>query len=298
MADDRYAEAFLEMLASERGAAKLTRAAYATDLSDAARFLAPSPLYKASASDVSEYLASLSRQKLSARTSARRLSCLRQYFRFLVLENVREDDPTARQIAPKVAATLPRPLSESEIRRLLEQGTKGHDDERRDILARAALELLYTTGLRISELLSLPALCVQSKGPMLLVRGKGGRERLVPLSQAARDAAEALVHYDRGLGSDYLFPGRNPSKPLTRQGFDKILYACALKADIDPERVSPHVLRHSFASHLLARGADLRALQMLLGHADIATTQIYTQVMAERLRQLVSLHHPLASVAS
>lgn len=296
--EDRYSEAFLEMLASERGAAKLTRAAYAADLADVGRFLAPNRLADASASDIAAYLASLSRQKLSARTAARRLSCLRQYYRFLMLESVRDDDPTARQIAPKVSATLPRPLSEAEIRQLLDVGTKGHDDERRDLVARAALELLYTTGLRISELLALPAVCVQAKGAMLLVRGKGGRERLVPLSQAARAAAEALVDYDRDLGSLYLFPGRNPDKPLTRQGFDKILYACALKADIDPERVSPHVLRHSFASHLLARGADLRALQMLLGHADIATTQIYTQVMAERLRQLVSAHHPLAAVTS
>ncbi|MBR0558779.1 tyrosine recombinase [Neokomagataea anthophila] len=298
MSDDRYIDAFLEMLASERGAAKLTRVAYAADLADAEGFVAPTRLEKATASDIAAYLASLSKQKLSARTSARRLSCLRQYYRFLMLESVREDDPTARQIAPKVSATLPRPLAEDEIRRLLEHGTVGHDDERRDLVSRAALELLYTTGLRISELLALPATCVQAKGPMLLVRGKGGRERLVPLSQAARDAADALVHYDRGLGSLYLFPGRNPAKPLTRQGFDKILYACAVKAEIDPERVSPHVLRHSFASHLLARGADLRALQMLLGHADIATTQIYTQVMAERLRQLVSAHHPLAAVTS
>ena len=295
---DRHVEAFLEMLAAERGAALKTRQAYASDLADFSRHCAPTSLAQATGEQVRSYLTSLSQAGMAARTAARRLSCLKQFYRFLMLESIRSDDPTDRQQAPKVSSSLPRPLDEKEIRLLLEEGTRGHDSERRDLLSRAALELLYTTGLRISELLSLPATCVKAKGEMLLVRGKGGRERLVPLSQSAREAAESLVHYDRDLGSPYLFPGRNPDKPLTRQGFDKILLACALKAGIDPERVSPHVLRHSFASHLLAHGADLRALQMLLGHADIATTQIYTQVMAERLRQLVTAHHPLAKTRS
>lgn len=293
---DRHVEAFLEMLAAERGAVLKTRQAYASDLSDFARHCVPVSLAQATGEQVRSYLASLSQAGMAARTAARRLSCLKQFYRFLMLESIRSDDPTDRQQAPKISASLPRPLDEKEIRLLLEEGTKGHENERRDLLSRAALELLYTTGLRISELLSLPASCVKAKGAMLLVRGKGGRERLVPLSRSAREAAEALVYFDRDLGSPYLFPGRDPNKPLTRQGFDKILLACALKAGIDPERVSPHVLRHSFASHLLAHGADLRALQMLLGHADIATTQIYTQVMAERLRQLVTAHHPLAKV--
>lgn len=283
------------MLAAERGAALKTRQAYASDLADFAAHCEPVSLGDAQGGEVQSYLAELSRAGLAARTAARRLSCLRQFYRFLMLESVREDDPTERQQAPKIASSLPRPLDEAEIRLLLEVGTRGHENERRDIVSRAALELLYTTGLRISELLALPATCVHVRGPMLLVRGKGGRERLVPLSQTAREAADQLVHFDRDLGSPWLFPGRNPHKPLTRQGFDKILLACALKAGIDPDRVSPHVLRHSFASHLLAHGADLRALQMLLGHADIATTQIYTQVMSERLRQAVSAHHPLAS---
>ena len=282
------------MLAAERGAALKTRQAYASDLADFAAHCAPVSLCDAQGREVQSYLAELSRAGLAARTAARRLSCLRQFYRFLMLESVREDDPTERQQAPKIASSLPRPLDEAEIRLLLEVGTRGHENERRDIVSRAALELLYTTGLRISELLALPATCVHVRGPMLLVRGKGGRERLVPLSQTAREAADQLVHFDRDLGSPWLFPGRNPQKPLTRQGFDKILLACALKAGVDPDRVSPHVLRHSFASHLLAHGADLRALQMLLGHADIATTQIYTQVMSERLRQAVSAHHPLA----
>ncbi|MEJ5154729.1 tyrosine recombinase [Gluconobacter wancherniae] len=291
---DRHVEAFLEMLAAERGAALRTRMAYTADLADFALVCAPVALKDVTSGQVRAYFTMLSQAGLSARTAARRLSCLRQFYRFLMLESIRADDPTERQSSPAIPSSLPRPLDEAEIRSLLEEGTRGHEDERRDILSRAALELLYTTGLRISELLSLPVTCVQVRGPMLMVRGKGGRERLVPLSHSARAAAEALAHYDRDRGSLYLFPGRNPDKPLTRQGFDKILLACALKAGVDPERVSPHVLRHSFASHLLAHGADLRALQMLLGHADIATTQIYTQVMAERLRQLVSEHHPLA----
>ncbi|MBS1027320.1 tyrosine recombinase [Gluconobacter albidus] len=292
--DSRHVEAFLEMLAAERGAALKTRQAYASDLADFAAHCAPMSLCDVQGREVQSYLAELSRAGLAARTAARRLSCLRQFYRFLMLESVREDDPTERQQAPKIGSSLPRPLDEAEIRLLLETGTQGHENERRDVVSRAALELLYTTGLRISELLALPATCVHVRGPMLLVRGKGGRERLVPLSRSAREAADQLVHFDRDLGSPWLFPGRNPQKPLTRQGFDKILLACSLKAGVDPDRVSPHVLRHSFASHLLAHGADLRALQMLLGHADIATTQIYTQVMSERLRQAVSAHHPLA----
>ena len=249
---DRHVEALLEMLAAERGAALKTRQAYASDLANFSRHCAPASLAQATGEQVRSYLTSLSQAGMAVRTAARRLSCLKQFYRFLMLESIRSDDPTDRQQAPKVSSSLPRPLDEKEIRLLLEEGTRGHDSERRDLLSRAALELLYTTGLRISELLSLPATCVKAKGAMLLVRGKGGRERLVPLSRSAREAAEALVHYDRDLGSSYLFPGRNPDKPLTRQGFDKILLACALKAGIDPERVSPHVLRHSFASHLLA----------------------------------------------
>ncbi|AHK71784.1 recombinase XerD [Gluconobacter oxydans] len=295
--DCRHVEAFLEMLAAERGAALKTRQAYASDLADFATHCAPLSLSEAGGEEVRSYLAELSRAGLAARTAARRLSCLRQFYRFLMLESVREDDPTERQQAPRITSSLPRPLDEDEIRLLLETGTRGHENERRDIVSRAALELLYTTGLRISELLALPATCVHVRGPMLLVRGKGGRERLVPLSQSAREAADQLVYFDRDLGSPWLFPGRDPQKHLTRQGFDKILLACALKAGLDPDRVSPHVLRHSFASHLLAHGADLRALQMLLGHADIATTQIYTQVMSERLRQAVEAHHPLARKA-
>ncbi|WP_277751706.1 tyrosine recombinase [Oecophyllibacter saccharovorans] len=288
-------EAFLEMLASERGAALRTRQAYRADLEDFARWLGPDSIARADTGQLRAYLAQRGREGLSVRTQARRLSALRQFYRFLLQENLRADNPVASQPMPAYRPGLPHPLTEEEVAQLIAAGTTGHEDPRRDLVSRAALELLYTTGLRVSELLALPASCLQRSGPMLLVRGKGGRERLVPFSAQARQAAQALAQYDAVLASPWLFPGRKPQRPLTRQGFDRILHACALKAGLDPQRLSAHVLRHSFATHLLNRGADLRALQMLLGHADIATTQIYTQVMSERLQEVMRTHHPLSA---
>lgn len=293
-ASARLIEMFLEMICSERAAARRTAMAYGADLEDFARWCAPLSLGDVGGDRLKSYFSSRGRAGLSVRSQARRLSALRQFYRFLMQEAIRLDDPTQKQLMPGYRPKLPHPLSEEEVQLLLEVGTQNHEDERRDLVARAALELLYTTGLRISELLSLPSHCVLHQGAMLTVRGKGGRERLVPFSASARKAAEALHLYDAELESPWLFPGRKPDKPLTRQGFDKILVACAHKAGIDSARVSPHVIRHSFATHLLNRGADLRALQMLLGHADIATTQIYTQVMSERLREVVTTHHPLS----
>ncbi|UMM64581.1 tyrosine recombinase [Aristophania vespae] len=287
-------EAFLEMFASERGAALKTRLAYKADLENFACWLAPRSVSDGRRKDIRDYLTQQGSEGLTVRSLARRLSSLRQFYRFLLQEEVIKDDPTSDHPGFRYKSGLPHPLTEEEVKRLIEVGTCHHDDPRRDKVSKAALELLYTTGLRISELLGLSAKAVQRDGPMLLVRGKGGRERLVPFSEAARDAAIELVNYDAVLDSPWLFPGRDPRRPLTRQGFDRILYACALKADIDPKRVSPHVLRHSFATHLLNRGADLRALQVLLGHVDIATTQIYTQVMSERLKEIVNNYHPLA----
>lgn len=293
-------EAFLEMLAAERNAAPRTRVAYMADLEDFIGFLThrvsgqPIALLDAKRDAVSAYAASLGSAGLSARTAARRLSCLRQFYRFALRENWCATDPTESIQMPRLEAPLPRLLSEAQVTDLLEKGCAGHDDPRRDLVCRAALELLYTTGLRVSELLSLPGRLFLRDAPMVLIRGKGGRERLIPVSLAAREAALALLHHDRDIDSPYLFPGRNPSRPLTRQGFDKILFQASLRAGLDPDLVSPHVLRHSFATHLLERGADLRALQMLLGHADIATTQIYTHVMQERLRQVLTRHHPLS----
>ena len=288
------------MLLAERNAALRTRQAYAADLDDFVAFLChASPggagtILNADRAAISAYMALQTQAGLSSRTMARRLSCLRQFFRFALREGWCAADPTETVVMPRHQSILPRLLSQDQVTALIDKGCNGHDDPRRDIVSRAALELLYTTGLRISELLTLPGRVFMRDAPMVLIRGKGGRERLIPVSRAAREAALALMHHDRDIESPYLFPGRNPSKPLTRQGFDKILCQVAIRAGIDPDLVSPHVLRHSFATHLLERGADLRALQMLLGHADIATTQIYTHVMQERLRQVLTQHHPLS----
>ena len=280
------------MLAAERGAARNTLLAYTRDLTDFAAFTASMGKRPAGAhtATLTAYLAHLHAGGLSARSAARRLSCLRQFYRFLAHEGVRADDPTHTIQAPRQGVTLPRFLSEAEIEALLSgaatlPGTRG-------LMARAAFELLYATGLRVSELLGLPRHAASGAVPLIAVRGKGGKERLVPLSSSARQAAAGLV---AALPPGrHLFPGRDPRRPLTRQGFDRIVRETALAAGLDPARVSPHVLRHSFASHMLARGADLRSLQMLLGHADIATTQIYTHVLHQRLAELVHQLHPLA----
>ncbi len=311
MADGRHAEAFLEMLSAERGAAPNTLKAYAADLADFTAFAASAGAapHAADAAVVSGYMALLAHSGLSARTASRRLSCLRQFHRFLAREGVRPDDPTARVDAPRAGRTLPRFLGEAEVSALLAAAAPGAGlPARRQPVALAALELLYATGLRISELLSLRRDALTGDGMVLLVRGKGGRERLVPLSEPARAAARALVDGQAdaaraearpGLpprpASPFLFAGRDGRRAMTRQGFDRILHETALRAGLDPALLSPHVLRHSFASHMLAHGADLRSLQQLLGHADIATTQIYTHVLAERLQRLVAAHHPLAT---
>lgn len=292
MSGDRHVEAFAEMLAAERGAARNTLLAYGRDLADFAGFAATrgERVALASAGTLQAYMASLPAAGLSARSAARRLSCLRQFFLFLMREGVRADEPTARLEAPRQARTLPRFLSEAEVEALLAAAAGLPDG--RGLTASAAFELLYSTGLRVSELLGLTRAAVAAQAPLLPVRGKGGKERLVPVSAAARRAVQALVA--AAPASRYVFAGRDPRRPLTRQGFDLIVRDTALAAGIDPGRVSPHVLRHSFASHMLARGADLRSLQILLGHADIATTQIYTHVLHERLSALLTAHHPLA----
>ncbi len=277
------------MLAAERGAARNTLAAYGTDLADLASHCGDT-IASATAETLQFYLRGLTNEGLAARTTARRLSSLRQFFRFLVREGLRPDDPTLLLDAPRLSAPLPRYLSEAEVEALLTAAQQRSD--RRSLVGRAALEILYASGLRISELLALPRGALARAPELLLVRGKGGRERMVPLSADARAAAAALIA--ASPDSRHLFPGRPPTRPMTRQGFDPILADLALLAGLDPARLSPHVIRHSFASHMLARGADLRSLQMLLGHADIATTQIYTHVLAERLTRLVEAHHPLA----
>jgi integrase/recombinase XerD len=291
MTIDGPTEAFLEMLAAERGAARNTLAAYQADLEDFSAFLGAGASM-ASAAQLGAYLESLQAGGLSARTAARRLSALRQFFLFLLREGIRADNPAQEVATPRLPQSLPKNLSEAEVDRLFAgaRAIKGVPG----LKAVAGLEILYATGLRVTELLSLPAQALATDAAMLLIKGKGGRERIVPLSDAAKEAAMGLRAGYGDAKPRYLFAGRDPKQPMTRQGFALLLKQAALAAGLDPARLSPHVLRHAFASHLLAHGADLRSLQKLLGHADIATTQIYTHVLAERLQRLVEAHHPLA----
>ena len=281
------------MLAAERGAARNTLLAYQADLQDFFDFAASQgrTATNCDPSLLQSYMAGLQRSGLAARTAARRLSAIRQFHRFLLREGIRADDPTTLLDSPRLPRTLPKYLSEQDVDALLDAAARMSGA--RGTVATAALEILYATGLRVSELLSLPRRALASDAAVLLVRGKGGRERIVPLSEAAKSAAAVLVSADEAE-TRFLFPGRDKRRAMTRQAFFLLLKDVALAAGLDPARVSPHVLRHSFASHLLARGADLRSLQLLLGHADIATTQIYTHVLAERLQRLVEQHHPLA----
>ena len=294
MAVDGLVEIFLEMQAAERGAARNTLAAYQADLADFYGFLASKGLtvLAAGRDDLAGYLATLAMAGLKPRTQARKLSTLRQFFLFLLREGRRVDNPAAGLAAPQLPRALPKYLSEAEVESLLSAaarlpGLPG-------LKANAGLEILYASGLRISELLELPASALSEDAMLLLIRGKGGRERLVPLSDAARRAALTLRQASK-RGGPYLIAGRDPRKKMTRQGFALLLKKVAVAANIDPARLSPHVLRHSFASHLLARGADLRSIQQLLGHADLATTQIYTFVQQERLKRLMEANHPLAA---
>ena len=294
---DRHLEAFLEMLAAERGAARNTLAAYEADLSDFASFArrrGDAALAVADADLLRRYIAGLTDSGLSPRTAARRLSALRQFFRFLVREGVRTDDPTELLDSPRLPAPLPKALRREEVTALLDAATTLPG--KRGAVAVAALELLYCAGLRASELVSLPVTALSSEAPLVMVRGKGGKERLVPISARARAAALALQ--DPKKPSKWLFPSHGAAGHLTRQSLHGLVHQAALAAGLDPERVSPHVLRHSFATHLLEGGADLRSLQILLGHSDIATVQIYTRVLEERLRALVEEHHPLARAAA
>jgi integrase/recombinase XerD len=299
----RHLEAFLEMLAAERGAARNTLAAYRADLADwfahcQARGLSP---VAAATADLQGFLRGLADRGLAPRSQARRLSALRQFHRFLAQEGVRRDDPTELIATPRAGPSLPRALSEAEVETLIAAATQlpGY----RGAEARAAIELLYSAGLRASELVSLPTAALREDQPLLAIRGKGGRERLVPISARARAAAlvarAALAEAGRPGATGpraqrWLFPSRAAAGHMTRQTLGLLLKDAAAAAGLDAARVSPHVLRHSFASHLLGRGADLRSLQLLLGHADIATTQIYTLVLEARLRALVEAHHPLA----
>lgn len=297
----RHVERFLEMMVAERGASPRTIDAYGRDLADFAEHLGGARAPEAAtADDVRAYLAGLAAAAMTPRTMNRRLSALRQFFRFLFAEGTRADDPTATIDSPRLGRPLPKYLSEEEVERLLAAARR--IEGARGLRAVALLEILYATGLRVSELVSLPLASVARDQPVLVVRGKGSKERMVPLSAPARDAARAwLTARAEVLGGEavarknrWLFPSRSKEGHLTRDGFAKMLADVAAAAGVSPGKVSPHVLRHSFASHLLAHGADLRSVQQMLGHADISTTQIYTHVLDERLKSLVNRHHPLA----
>ncbi len=299
MNGSRFLESFLEMLAAERGAAKNTIEAYRRDLVEFLRFLNArnKEVETAGSDDCRAYLQALSATGTKETTVARRLSALRQFYRFLFGEGVRPDDPTVSLDTPRRGRPLPKILSEDEVDALLiaARTGKGIDGVRTVCL----IELLYATGLRVSELVSMPLTAVLRDPEFLLIKGKGGRERLVPVSDMARDAVLAYLKIrDRFIPpeseSPYLFPSRGKEGHVSRQRMGQILKELALAANIDAKKVSPHVLRHAFASHLLAHGADLRAVQQILGHADISTTQIYTHVLDERLKALVNKAHPLA----
>ncbi len=300
--DAALLEAFLEMLAAERGASLNTLAAYRRDLDDFRRQCGR--LAVASTDDVRRFLAGLSERGLAASSQARRLSALRQFFKFLVAEGLRADDPTATAEPPKPRRSLPKVLSIEGVDRLIEAARQAAIEPdltpRRRLAALrmlALLELLYATGLRVSELVSLPHSAGRGGHPFIAVRGKGGRERLVPLNLASHAALDLYRAERAALGraeSKWLFPADSASGHMTRQAFARDLKAVAGRAGLDTRSLSPHVLRHAFATHLLSGGADLRAVQTLLGHADISTTQIYTHVLDERLKELVNKHHPLA----
>ncbi len=298
--DSHLIDAFLEMLSAERGAAGNTLAAYGRDLSEFSRFLhkQPARMAQATTEQIEAYLGTLTQQGLSAATNARRLSALRQFYKFLCSEAMRPDDPTQTIATPKHRRPLPHSLSEADVGLLLAAARRDTDSPRG---ARTAclMELLYATGLRVSELVSLPLSALAGERDMLLVTGKGGRERLVPLSAAACAAVANYIRYrpdfQTAKGAAYLFPSRGKSGHLTRHRFAQILSVLAMEAGLPHMKISPHTLRHAFATHLLSRGADLRAVQQMLGHADISTTEIYTHILDARMQQLVRSHHPLAS---
>ena len=296
---------WLEALQAERGAAANTLAAYARDLEDLEAFAGPDWAEQADRAVLEAWLADLAARGLGAATRARRLSAARGFFRFSLEEGWRDDDPSARLKGPGKARRLPGTLSEAEVGALLEAARAPSPDARTTAAARRAalrrtclVELLYAAGLRVSELGGLPVAAVRGDPRMVLVRGKGGKERMVPLSPPARQALAAWLDARDGdpalRASPFLFPSRSAAGHLTRQSLRGMLKDLAAEAGLDPKRLSPHVLRHAFATHLLANGADLRSIQAMLGHADLSTTEIYAHVLDERLRTLVLEKHPLA----
>jgi integrase/recombinase XerD len=306
MTGGHQVDAFLEMMSAERGAAANTLASYRRDLEDYGAFLAKRKVTFAAADAdvVRAYLSNLDGRGFAATSAARRLSAVRQFHQFLVSEQVRGDDPTGIISGPKKGRRLPKVLSEADVEKMIE--TAAAETRRTDLSPGARLralrmhalmELLYATGLRVSELVALPASAARREVRFLTVKGKGGHERMVPLTDKAHAAASVyLIHRKDGPTADslWLFPSPSDSGHLTRQAFARDLKDLAALAGIPVAKVSPHVLRHAFASHLLQNGADLRVVQQLLGHADISTTQIYTHVLDDRLKNMVRDLHPLS----
>lgn len=306
--DAGLAQLFLDMLAAERGAGDNTLSAYRNDLDDLAAFLAArkSSFASADTDALRAYLADLDARGFKSTTAARRLSAMRHLFRFLLTEQLRRDDPAAILAGPRRGRALPKVLTIADVDRLLTAAKAATEvaelnaaQRLRALRLYCLLEVLYATGLRVSELVALPITAARRDARMIMVRGKGDKERLVPLNDAARAAMAAyLAAHDATHGKDgrsrWLFPSFGDSGHLTRQHFARELKELAAAAGLSPRLVSPHVLRHAFASHLLHNGADLRIVQTLLGHADISTTQIYTHVVEERLKSLVRDLHPLA----
>jgi len=295
---DTNVELFLEMMSAERGAARATLKNYQRDLENFAKFAGGEGARVSSVDTgvIRNYLAFMANAGLAASTAARRLSALRQFFGFLYAEGLRSDDPCIPVDGPRRNRPLPKVLAENEVERLLIEARKKSGPGGARLVA--LVETLYAAGLRVSELVSLPVSVATSDTRIIMVRGKGDKERIVPLSEAAK---KAIVDYvdvrpvflKNGEPSPWLFPSRGASGHLTERRFGQMIKELAYDAGIESSRVSPHVLRHAFASHLLAHGADLRAVQQMLGHADISTTQIYTHVLEERLKEIVTRHHPL-----
>lgn len=293
------------MLSAERAASRNTLEAYRRDLTDASDFwsVQGTTAVSLTTDTLRLYLSDLSTRGFAATSVARKLSALRQFFAFFAESGDRETDPTTTLDSPRKARPLPKVLSLAEVDQLIDGASEevaaakdGTIAEYRALRLKGILELLYASGLRISELVALPAGATRGERPLLTIRGKGGRERLVPLTDAARDAIAAMVrHPKHATGQRFLFPADSATGHLPRQAAARDIKDLAARAGIDRAKVSPHVLRHAFASHLLQNGADLRVVQQLLGHADISTTQIYTHVLEERLKAVVAEHHPLAA---
>ncbi len=293
-------EAFLEMMSAERGAGANTLAAYARDLADFAG-VPKAGLAAASRDDIRAYLARLSARGLAPSSQARRLSALRQFYGFLYAEDIRKDNPTEAVDSPRAARPLPKILSASDLEAMIGAAGEGDGADAKRLVC--IVEMLYAAGLRVSELAGLPLAAVKNKDGFILVKGKGGKERLAPLNPSARDAIQAYLAVRaqflpkgprRAHAERYLFCSRAAEGFLTRQRLHQLLKGLAVKAGLDPAKVSPHVLRHAFATHLVEGGADLRSVQTLLGHADIATTEIYTHVAKDHLKKVMQKAHPLA----